>query len=344
MKIVNRNEFKKQISLMLHSWLRHSHKMIPLYNSSGKSSFVPACEENIRKCLIDIKNINIKLELLESLIINNVLIKRILHDVDIHEIYVTAFQHNKILKYDYSGLKITNKKNQTLCDIHLSQYKNDGLVTEYLNLNLDTEIFIVLSDLENGKFEFYNNKIITESKKKSLIHSLKIIKSLAKQFSYYDTPFEMNMISKLDNPSLKTQIKYLNTYISEGEFSVEKQLNSFQRYYNAYNIYTVEELNNHFKNIRLIRKYLSKKKISFNFVIDVITNMPPRVYFNKRAKVEDMSNILFIEVDKDITLQKFLEKTIHYGYYSIPKNTSHTIVEYLNNKEEIDTLMKLMQY
>jgi len=344
MKIANRNELKEQILLMLHSCLQHSHKMIPLYNSSGQSSFVPAYEENIKKCLIDIENINIKFELLESLIINNVLIKRILHDADTHDIYVTTFQHNKILEHDYSGLKIKNKKNQTLCDIHLSPYKNDGIITEYLNLNLDTEIFIVLSDLENGKFEFYNNKIITESKKKSLIHSLKMVKSLAKQFSYYDTPFEMNMISKLDNPSVKTQIKYLNTYISEGEFSVEKQLNSFQRYYNAYNIYTVEDLNDHFKNIRLIRKYLSKKKISFNFVIDVITNMPPRVYFNKRASVNDMSNILFIEVEKDITLEKFLKKTIHYGDYSISKNTSYTIVEYLNNKEEIDTLMKLMQY
>lgn len=344
MKIVNRDELKEQILLMLNSCLEHSINLIPILQSSGSSAFVPAYEEHIKKCLIDIENINIKFELLESLIINNVLIKRILHDVDTHEIYATVFQYGKLLNNNYTRLKIANKNNQTLCDIHFSKYHSDPFITHYLDLTPQTEIYIALSSFKNGTIEFYKNNIITKEKEKSLIDSLNMIKHLSKQFSYADTPFEISMISKLDNPSLKTQIKYLNTYISEGEFSVEKQLNSFQRYYNAYNIYTVEELNNYFKNIRLIRKYLSKKKISFNFVIDVITNMSPRVYFNKRASVNEMSNILFIEVDKDITLQKFLEKTIDYGDYSSSKKTPYTIVEYLNNKEEIDTIIKLMQY
>lgn len=350
MNVINIDELKEQILLMLKEYSENIKQAIIKYQ--GNDDFVNHCNSNLEQCINDIENINLKMELLLSLIINNPIINKIIPD-KLKNIYIHPFSYDNstyphiyLLKYDFSGLSVKDENDNVICDIHFSDQHSESFINHYWNLNPSSILFIGLSAIKKNEIYYYDNKVMTKSKTEKITKAFRVIKHLSKQFTYYNTPIEINLL--FDKNSIfedETKIKYLNNFVEEGDFSTEKQLNSFQRYYNDNcDILEVDELNKFLKNIRTIKKYLLKKNIHFNFFIDVITNMKPRIYFNEKASANNMSNILFIEIDKNTKLQDFLSKKICYENLSKIHKTPYTFLEYLKDKTEIDTLIGLMQY
>jgi len=364
MNIINPKSIRKQILKSLRISLRYSRGELEEALRSCYRERINRIKDEINKKNKDIKNIDKNIEILVSLIINNDLLKKILYDDDKKNMRIALYidveenHYNKTLTIQ--GVHLYNSKKEQLCDIFFNYDRLNGcFLSNFCSLNTKSKFYFGLSSLsfydKNKDFEyfnfgkqktvnFYKNKIMTQNTKKQIEKTVKILKGMDRNFGYSNTQsffLNFNIISELNRVKDATKIKFMGTRIKPKSLnSIKGHLKKFKRYYNCIGIDTEEKLKNTFIIIRQIRKYLNKQGVYFKFSMDVMRSKKIKVYFNEYF-VDDK---VYVSIDPEKNLKDFLKSEVVFKSDGKIKDFTINIVEYLKNKNEIDTLIKLMQY